>query len=77
MRSLPACLSLALLAQCGPEAPSGPASLVPSNYATNYVEVRRCRSTLAHHPNPSGDVVRILRVWVSPVAASALTLLHI
>lgn len=71
MRSLPACLSLALLAQCGPEAPSGPASLVPSNYATSYVEVRRCRSTVEHQPNPSGDVVRNIRVWVSPGAAQA------
>ncbi|MEZ4390802.1 MAG: cytochrome P460 family protein [Polyangiales bacterium] len=56
---------------CGTDPPAGPTSLVPSDYATRFVEVRRCRGTVEHQPNPSGDVVRNIRVWINPESAQA------
>lgn len=70
MRALSLSVFAAAVASCGPE-PTTPTSLVPSDYATRFVEVRRCRSTVEHQPNPSGDVVRNIRVWINPESAQA------
>jgi hypothetical protein len=64
-------VTLLALGSCGPEGVSGPSSLVPADYATRFVEVRRCRNTVEHQPNPSGDVIRNIRVWINPEAAQA------
>lgn len=60
-----------LVTQCGPEAPPGPVSLVPANYTSTFVEVRRCRSTIDHASFAAGDNVRNIRVWVSRDASQA------
>lgn len=64
-------LSLLVLVSCGPADPAGPSALVPTDYRSRYIEVRRCRGTIEHQPNPAGDVIRNIRVWVSPEGAQA------
>lgn len=69
-RALPLTILAFALSTCGPEV-GGPQSLVPSDYATTFTEVRRCRSTVEHQPNPAGDVIRNIRVWINASSAAA------
>ena len=63
-------LWLAALCGCGPESPTGPVSLVPSDYARRFSEVRNCRGTTDHAAAGTAPVTNI-RVMVSPEAAAA------
>lgn len=62
---------LGALVSCGPEGIMGPTSLVPPDYSARFTEVRRCRATIEHQPNPAGDVVRNIRVWINAESARA------
>jgi hypothetical protein len=64
---LPLC---ATLLSCGPDEPAAPTSLVPSGYATTFVEVRGCRMTSEHTATTPGLVVSHIRVLTNPEAAA-------
>ncbi len=56
-------------ASCGPDETT-PSSLVPSDYATRFVEVRNCRSTIEHIATTPQPMVTNIRVLASPEAAA-------
>lgn len=64
-------LSLSLLsAGCGPEETPPPTSLVPSDYASRFPEVRGCRMTFEHISSygPGTPSISNIRVVTSPEA---------
>lgn len=72
MRSASLLLVAASLVSCGPDSTSAPpASIVPSGYQFNFVEVRGCRQTVEHTATTPQPVVDHIRVMINPGSAEA------
>lgn len=63
-------LSLVVLVGCGPDPAPAPTSLVPSDYARRFPEVRGCRNTIEHASTygPGTPSISNIRVVASPEA---------
>lgn len=68
---LPLPLALLLFASCADPPAPAPTSLVPSDYASRFTEVRGCRRTTEHTATTPDLVVGYIRVLTSPEAADA------